>query len=105
MMNFRWRTSPGAFLRPFLLAPEPARTGQRLEGLRAEADSDCFDVTGMVRSLLPPGWICCTGCHQPVNATWNKCPKVSSPNPSPPAPLCSTLCPAFQLFSATAIPL
>lgn len=28
------------------------------------------------RSLLPPGWLCCNGCSQPVNSSWNKCPKV-----------------------------
>jgi hypothetical protein len=38
---------------------------------------DSFTVED-IASLLPPGWVCCPGCAQPVNAAWHKCPKCGA---------------------------
>ena len=36
-----------------------------------------WHITCVLGSLLPPGWLCCIKCKQPVNSSWHKCPKVT----------------------------
>lgn len=46
----------------------------------ATEEKSPFDTLSIadIASLLPPGWLCCVGCAQPVNSCWNKCPKCGT---------------------------
>jgi len=46
--------------------------------MQEKSPLDSFSVSD-IASLLPPGWLCCVKCKQPVNSSWHKCPKCGAP--------------------------